>query len=98
MAGDVDFIDAEGVALADRRYDDKGCVTMPAGSYAPNAFGLHDMHGNAAEWTLTEASGERVIKGGSYLDRPERCSTTSSVSFPPWQKVYNAGFRIVVHE
>jgi hypothetical protein len=97
VAGDCDLIVAEGVDLADRRFEDGGCVTMPVGSYKPNAFGLYDMHGNAAEWTCTEfAPGERTVKGGSFLDRPERCSADQRHGYPPWQNVYNTGFRIVV--
>ncbi|MCK4958455.1 MAG: SUMF1/EgtB/PvdO family nonheme iron enzyme [Planctomycetes bacterium] len=96
VGGDNDLIAAEGVDFADRRFDDKGCATMGIGSYRPNAFGLYDMHGNAAEWTRTDfGSGEKTVKGGSFLDRPARCGADIRHGYPPWQNVYNTGFRIV---
>jgi formylglycine-generating enzyme required for sulfatase activity len=98
IGGDVDYIAAEGVALADSRHDDKHCVTAPIGTYNANKYGLKDMYGNAAEWTSTEQDGEMIVKGGSYLDRPERCKREKRVSYPAWQKPYNVGFRIVVQE
>ena len=84
------------------------------GVAVPIAWGLCDMHGNVAEWTATayrpypydaadgreniDATSRRVVRGGSWYDRPKRCTSAYRLSYAPYQPVFNVGFRVVGEE
>ena len=90
--------------------DDGNLVQVGGKQYEANPFGLYCMHGNVAEWTRSdylpypynekskEVSEYKVVRGGSYIERPKFSTAYTRKGYYPYQRVFNVGFRVIIED
>lgn len=85
--------------------------TVVVNQYQPNAYGLYNMHGNAAEWvwdwygeyssdtnadpTGPEGGNAKIVRGGGWNDHPKHIRSAYRGAQPADVGLYSIGFRPV---
>lgn len=94
----------------DENVDDSCLVQIGGISHEANPFGLYYMHGNVCEWTRSdyipypyrenskEKAEYKVVRGGSFIERPKFSASYSRKGFYPYQRVFNVGFRVIIED